>query len=180
MITPFIKPLLVSTAQMIKNAKLTEMSLRLSLTNAITQFFEAILDYNSSQSTKPENKIKIETFNTEADVIYENLFGAWLNSARDRESKVSVLSAISSTTSFISTALLKEKCTSFVLSILQMYKRLGVSNLAMLINERLSIVKSGQSQAMSRSKCTALLKVLCQPEFIIGNYFVLISNVGVI
>ena len=148
MITPFIKPLLVSTAQMIKNAKLTEMSLRLSLTNAITQFFEAVLDYNSSQSTKPENKIKIETFNTEADVIYENLFGAWLNSARDRESKVSVLSAISSTTSFISTALLKEKCTSFVLSILQMYKRLGVNNLATSINERLSIVKSGQSQAM--------------------------------
>ena len=40
MITPFVKPLLVNTAQMIKNAKLTEMSLRLSLTNAITQFFE--------------------------------------------------------------------------------------------------------------------------------------------
>ena len=126
-IIPFIKSLLATTAHLIKNIKMSEMSLRLSFTNAVTQFFEAILDFNSSQSSSPANCVSVEQFHPEADTIYECLFNSWLNSARDADSKVSVLTAIASTTSFISPALLKEKCSSFILSILKMNQKFSVS-----------------------------------------------------
>ena len=159
--TPFVKNLLSTTAQMLKSIKLSEMVLRLSFSNAITQFFEAILDYNSSQSTKPENRVKRETFNPEADVIYECLFSSWINAAKDRDSKVSVLAAISSTTTFISSALLKEKCSSFVLSILQMYKKFSVS-----LSSSLEITLClSQMLELSNKRHPALLEPILDPIF---------------
>ena len=173
-VTPFIKPLLSTSAQLLKSIKVSEMALRLSFTNAISQFFEAILDYNSSQSSSSDKCIKVEQFNPEADSIYECLFVSWLNSARDTDSKVSVLAAVSSTTPFLSSSLLKEKCSGYVLSILQMYKKFSVSlssslEITLCLSQLLEVANKSHPTSLE-SILDPLFNTLFQQICIIPDY----------
>ena len=173
-VTPFIKSLLSTSTQLMRNIKVSDMALRLSFANAISQFFEAILDYNSSQSSSSNRCITMDQFNPEADAIYECLFVSWLNSARDTDSKVSVLAAVSSTTPFLSSVLLKEKCSSYVLSILQMYKKFSVSlssclDITLCLSQLLEVASKSHPASLE-SILDPLFNTLFQQICIIPDY----------
>ena len=68
---------------------------------------------------------RVEQFETELDVIYDCLCYSWLPSARDKQSRLSILSALTAATSFLSSSFLKEKSSNLVLNYLQLYKKLS-------------------------------------------------------
>ena len=125
-VVPYVKSLLATSAMLMKNVKISD-AIRLSFSEAVGNFCEAVLDYISNQSPSADSPVKVEQYETELDVIYESLCYSWLTSARDKPARLSILSALAAASPFLSSTFLKEKCSALVLNYLQLYKKLSPS-----------------------------------------------------
>ena len=125
-VVPYVKSLLATSALLMKNVKISE-AVRLTFSEAIGNFCEAVLDYISNQSPTADSPVKVDHYETELDVIYDSLCYSWLPAARDKPSRVSILAALAAVSPFLSSPFLKERCSSLVLNYLQLYRKLSPS-----------------------------------------------------
>ena len=124
---PFLKAILSTTSHLVKGVKVSDCSLRTSFAESISHFCDALLDYVSNISEMPDTTVTVGHYNAEADCIYEQLFTSWLPAAKEKDTKLAVLSASACSTPLISSNLLKEKSSQFITSLLQLYKKLSPS-----------------------------------------------------
>jgi len=124
---PFLKAILSTTSHLMKGVKVSDTALRMSFADSVSYFCDALLDYVSNISEMPDTSVTLSHYSSEADSVYEQLFSSWLPAAKERDAKLSVLSAIACSTPLISENLLKEKSAQFITTLLGLYKKLAPS-----------------------------------------------------
>ena len=86
-IVPFLEVILATTAHLVKNVKVSDITRRVSFAEAVTHFCNALLDM-SNISQMPCSSVTLAQHNTEADNIYDQLFTSWMPRAKDRLGQV--------------------------------------------------------------------------------------------
>jgi len=124
---PFLKAILSTTAHLVKSVKVSDIGLRVSFAEAVSFFCDALLDYVSNISMMPDSSVTLAHYNTEADTVYDQLFSSWLPVAKEKETKLAIMTAIACTTPLISDNLMKDKSTQYITTLLGLYKKLAPS-----------------------------------------------------
>merc|ERR1719186_2384428 len=164
---PFLKAILSTTSHLVKAVKMSDTILRVSFADAITHFCDALLDYVSNIDCMPDTTVTVAHYNTEADSVYEHVFTSWLPAAKEKDVKLSVLSAMASSTALISSNLMKEKAVQFITSLLQLYKKLAPSlgsslEITLCLSQLLDLT-TGTSPAMLEPVFNTMFQQVCFP-----------------
>ena len=147
---PFSKAILSTTAHLLKEVKSNEADLRFSFTGAITKLSEAILDYLANIDEMPDSTVTIEHYNMDANIIYETLFMTWLPQSKDNSIRVKILEAMAAMTPFLSNALVLEKGSQFITSLVSLYKKFSSSSgpnleITLCLSQLLDVISSSDS-----------------------------------
>lgn len=124
---PFLKAILSTTAHLVKSVKVSDTALRVSFAEAVSHLSDALLDYVSNISMMPDSSVTLAHYNTEADTVYDQLFSFWLPVAKEKDTKLAIMTAIACTTPLISENLMKDKSTQYITTLLGLYKKLAPS-----------------------------------------------------
>merc|ERR1719228_3101723 len=75
---PFLKAIMSTTSVLMKNVKIADVAIRGCFAESVSSFAEALLDYVSNMTEKPDTSVTLTNYNAEADSIYDQLFTSWL------------------------------------------------------------------------------------------------------
>ena len=171
---PFSKAILSTTAHLLKEVKSNEADLRFSFTDAVIKFSEAILDYLANIDEMPDSTVTLEHYNMDANIIYETLFLTWLPQSKDNAMKAKILEAMAATTPFLSNALILEKGSQFITSLVSLYKKFGSSvgpslEITLCLSQLLEVISSSDSIFLD-SILDPILNVMFQQACIVPDY----------
>ena len=98
----------------------------------------------------PDSTVTIEHYNMDASIIYETLFMTWLPQSKDNSIRAKILEAMAAMTPFLSNALVLEKGSQFITSLVSVYKKFSSSSgpnleITLCLSQLLDVISSSDS-----------------------------------
>ena len=110
------------SVQISKLFKQNDTELKTIFCSCMHKIFEAIQD-SIKDGDDAEKTINKEQFTNDSDVLFELIINSWMSQAKDPHAKSQFLMLLASLTSFLSTELIYEKGTGYLLIVTNLYKK---------------------------------------------------------